>query len=105
MNENQQLLNRSEDSIVLTDQVNDYAGGTNTTNELAKVAIGALIGATLGAVAAALTIKGTAQKVNQTVKGVGNAVKGATGSFNQTLKGVGDAIKTLNLQLWTLTTL
>jgi phage-related protein len=52
-------------------------------------------GASLGAVTAALTIKGTTEKVEKTVKSVGNTVKGASGSFTETVANIGNAIKTI----------
>lgn len=62
MNETQQFSDQSEDIDLFTDQANDYVADSKK-NDLAKVAIGALIGATVGAVTAALTIKGTTERL------------------------------------------
>lgn len=96
MNENQQFSDKSEESIdLLTEQASNSGVDRSPNNELAKVAIGTLIGAALGGLTAALTMKGTTEKVDQAVKGVGNAVKGATKSFNQTVTNVSGAIKSV----------
>ena len=72
MNENQQILNEREDDRVRnqsnaidlsTEQSDDYAESGKTSNELSKVFLGGLIGATLGAVAGALLSKGTAPQI------------------------------------------
>ena len=71
MNENQQFSEQSEENIdFFTDQPNTYTAGSSSKNDLAKVVIGALIGATVGAIATALTIKGTTEKVDKAVKSV-----------------------------------
>ena len=104
MNENQQILNETEDDLVRnqsnaidfsTEQSDDYVESGKTSNELSKVFLGGLIGATLGAVAGALLIKGTAQKINKTVKNVGDTVKNASGKLNQTVKDIADAVQTV----------
>jgi gas vesicle protein len=60
---------------------------------LATVGIGAVFGALMGAAAAAFASKITIESVNNTVKGVGDAVKGAAEGVSTTVKGVGDAVK------------
>lgn len=104
MNENQQTLARTEDDLVITeptaidlsiDQSDNYTKSGQAANELYKVFIGGLVGATLGAIAGALLIKGATQKINQTVKNAGDTVKNASGNLNQTIKGIGDAIVTV----------
>ncbi|MFB2736962.1 hypothetical protein [Umezakia ovalisporum] len=67
----------------------------NSSQELSKIAFATFMGATLGALVGALAMRGAAQRVNKTVKNVGNLVKDTTDNFNQTIKGVGDAIKTV----------
>lgn len=102
MSENKQVLdvdtNLDSDYEIKVEQLpsrsdNYSAGAVKNDGLLAKVAIGALIGASLGAIAAALTNKGTAERVNQTIKGVGNTVKRAATGVNDTVKDVGDAVK------------
>jgi gas vesicle protein len=94
MNGDQQFSNNSKENIdVLTEPPNAHQADESTNNKLAIVAIGTFIGATLGALAAALTIKDTTDKVDQTAKNMGNAVKGAARSFNQNVTNLGGAIK------------
>lgn len=64
-------------------------------NGFFKIAIGILIGATLGGIAGALTNKSTVNRVNQKVKGVGNSVKGAAVSVSETVKEVGNAVNNI----------
>ncbi|MBD2775006.1 hypothetical protein [Iningainema tapete] len=103
MNENQQILEQDDDDVVINrlDAIDlstvqyDDTERQETKNEIYKVFVGGLIGATLGGIAGALLIKGTAEKINQTVKNVGDKVKGASENFSQTVKGVGDAVQTV----------
>ena len=69
MSELDQLLDTDEIIVeqILPQHVTDSAGADKFDGLLAKVAIGGLLGATLGVLAGALAHKGTAQKVNQTV--------------------------------------
>ncbi|MCA1994460.1 MAG: YtxH domain-containing protein, partial [Coleofasciculus sp. S288] len=96
MSENYQLLD-TDDIVVeqIPRQPDADSAETGMGNGLAKVAIGAVIGATLGAIAGALANKRTAQKVNLTVKNVGNTVKSAAEGVNQTVKDVGNGIKSV----------
>lgn len=63
-----------------------------TTNGFARVALGVLIGATLGGIAGALTNKGVVDRINRTVKDIGNTVKTTAVSVNDTVQEVGDAV-------------
>lgn len=60
-----------------------------------KVAIGALVGATLGGIAGALTHKGVVDRINTSVRGVGNTVRKTTAEIDETIKGVGDAVQSV----------
>jgi gas vesicle protein len=94
VSENNQLLDTDEIIVEqIPHQPDADTAGTGTSNVLAKVAIGAVIGATLGAIAGALANRSTAQRVNMTVKNVGNTVKNAAEGVNQTVKEVGDGIQ------------
>lgn len=96
MTNNQELLDQPNGNIDLFGKQPDAdTVDEDTENGLEKIALGALIGATLGAIAGALAIKGTAQKVNQTVKNVGNTIKNTASGFNETVKTVGDTINTV----------
>ncbi|MDR9899899.1 hypothetical protein G7B40_035885 [Aetokthonos hydrillicola Thurmond2011] len=103
MNSNQQFVDQDDDEITinrlgdidLSTEQSDDTEPKETKNELYKVFLGGLIGATVGGIAGALLIKGTAQKINQTVKNVGDKVKGASENFSRTAKGVGDAVQTV----------
>lgn len=97
MSDNNQLLDTDD---IIVEQIPPQTVTSSASTDkgdglLAKVAIGGLLGATLGLLAGALAHKGTAQRVNQTVKSVGNAVKGAAQSVDQTVKDVGDAVKSV----------
>jgi gas vesicle protein len=59
----------------------------------AIIGLGAVFGALMGAAAAAFASKVTVENVNNTVKGVGDAVKNAAEGVNTTVKGVGNAVK------------
>lgn len=99
MSEHDQVLDIDSDEIrveQLPHQTDTYSAETTRGNGLAKsVAIGALVGVTLGAIAGALANKGTAERVNRTVKGVGDVVKRAAEGVNNTVKDVGDAAKSV----------
>lgn len=89
-NGNQQVLNQPQENIdPITDQADVYDVEKKTNEAFNKIAVGTLVGATLGAIAGALAIKGTAEKVNQTVKNAGTTVRGAAEGFNQTVKDIG----------------
>ena len=80
----------TEDQATVQDQVEpNIDKGYN----LAAISTGAVFGASMGAAAAAFASKITIESVNNTVKGVGDAVKGATEGVGKTVKGVGDAVK------------
>jgi gas vesicle protein len=64
-------------------------------NNLNKVLLGGLLGATLGTLAAALSNKKTVQGANLAAKGVGDAVKSVGEGVNVAAKGVGEAAKTV----------
>lgn len=72
-------------------QTNEQKGNNN----LNKVLLGGLLGATLGTLAAALANRKTAQGANLAAKGVGDAVKSVGEGVNVAAKGVGDAAKTV----------
>lgn len=74
--------------------VSDNAtANTNRDPSLAKIGIGAVVGALVGAATVALASKVTVENVNNTVKGVGSAVKGAAEGVNNTVKNVGNAVQ------------
>ena len=97
MSEKNQVLDTDDEIRVeqIPYQSDDYSEGSSRGAGLTKIAIGALIGATLGAVAGALATKGTAERVNQTVKGVGNAVKRAAEGVNETVQDVGKSTQSV----------
>ena len=84
MNGNRQFSDTLEDKKdVSTNQADIDTANQNSTNELSKIVFGTFMGAALGALAGALAMKGTAQRVNESVKNVGNLVKDTTNNFNQ----------------------
>ena len=66
---------------------------TEIGNGLAKAAIGGVLGAVLGTVAVTLANKKTAQDINRSVKGVGNAVKNAASGVNGAVKNAVESVK------------
>ena len=80
----------TEDQATAQEQVEQ---NTDKGYNLATISIGAVFGALMGAAAAAFASKITIESVNNTVKGVGDAVKGAAEGVSNTVKGVGDAVK------------
>lgn len=72
-----------------------YVETSNDNDVLVKTAIGAFVGAVVGALAVNIARQFTVENVNNTVKGVGNAVKGAAEGINNTAKGVGNAVKSV----------
>jgi gas vesicle protein len=95
MNGSNQLLEKPEEntSLITEQQSNNY-GLEDTENGFAKVAIATLIGASVGAVAGILALKGSAQKINQSAKTIGDVIKSAVEGINQTVKSATDTIKT-----------
>ncbi len=71
----------------------DNAPNTDKGYDLTTIGLGAVFGALVGAAAAAFASKITVENINNTVKGVGDAVKGAAEGVNTTVKGVGNAVK------------
>jgi gas vesicle protein len=94
-NGNNQLLEKPEEntSLFMQEQSNSY-GVEDTENGFAKVAIATLIGASVGAVAGILALKGSAEKINQSAKAVGDVIKNAVEGINQNVKSASDTIKT-----------
>lgn len=94
MSETVQSVDKHDKKVdFISDQPDAQPVGTGISNGLAKVAIAGVVGAVVGTVAGALANKGTAQSINRTVKGVGDAVKGAAEGVNHTVKGAVDAVK------------
>jgi phage-related protein len=95
VNGNNQLLEKpQENTNLLTQQQSNSYGIEDTENGFAKVAIATLIGASVGAVAGILALKGSAQKINLSAKIIGNVIKNAVEGVNQTVKAASDTIKT-----------
>ena len=98
--ENEQLLvNRDENTDLImveqptTPQDDNAPANTDKGYNLATIGIGAVVGAVVGAAAAALASKVTVESVNNTVKGVGDAVKNVAENVDYTLKDVGTTVK------------
>ncbi len=87
------LVNHNENVEPVTLQNEVQPAGTSRSDSLARVGIGAVVGAVLGVVTVSLADKVTVENVNNTVKGVGEVVKGTANSVNNTVKGVGNAVK------------
>jgi gas vesicle protein len=68
---------------------------TTKNNDFGKVMIGALIGGTLGALVTAFANKGTAERLNESIRRVGNTVKNAASGVNDTVRDVGEAVQSV----------
>lgn len=90
----EQPVEKHEENLdSLTGQGDAQSVGKGMGNGLAKAAIVGVVGAALGTVAATLASKVKAQRINRTVKGVGDAVKDVAKSANHTAKGTVDSVK------------
>lgn len=76
-----------------SDDASDASNGAR--HAFTQIAIGALIGATVGGVATALSNRAIVNRVNQTVRGVGSTVKRAANSVDDAVRGVGDAVQSV----------
>lgn len=70
-----------------------------TGNGLLKIAIGALVGATLGGLAAALTNRETTEQINQTIRGLGKTAKTTAENLSNSVQSVGDAVNSVAANL------
>ncbi|NJL64585.1 MAG: hypothetical protein HC903_25685 [Methylacidiphilales bacterium] len=93
MNGNKQLLEQPENANNLVEQPNTDSVSEYEENPIAKIAIASLVGATIGAIAGVLALKNSSQRINQSIKNVGNTVKNVVENVNQTLKDTSDTIK------------
>ncbi|MGL4622200.1 DUF2382 domain-containing protein [Chroococcidiopsis sp.] len=76
-----------------TGQTEIHAVDADKSNGLAQLAIGGIVGAAMGTIAAILTDKNTANTLNRTAKDLGNVVKGTTESVNNTIKNGVETVK------------
>jgi gas vesicle protein len=92
MNSNQALIEEpiNGDRSSTQDNYNTPNG-----NGLTRIAIGALIGAALGSIAAALTHQETTERVNQTIRGLGSTVKATANNLNDSVQRVSTAINSV----------
>ncbi|MBW4542600.1 MAG: hypothetical protein KME43_26235 [Myxacorys chilensis ATA2-1-KO14] len=95
MSNNNYLLTPEETSADESANQFDDTTATPGKNGFSKIAIGILIGAALGGIAGALTSRSTVNRVNQTVKDVGNSVKGAAVGISEAVKEVGNAVNSV----------
>lgn len=86
------LGDRDRNVDTATDRTNAQID-TEINNGLTKAAIGGVLGAVLGTVAVTLANKKTAQDINRSVKGVGNAVKNAASGVNGAVKNAVESVK------------
>jgi gas vesicle protein len=62
---------------------------------LSKIALGALIGATIGGIVAALTLRENTERINQAVRDLGKTAKSTADSVSNSAQRVGDAVNSL----------
>jgi gas vesicle protein len=67
----------------------------SSDNGLSKIALGALIGATIGGIAAALTVRATTDRLNQVIRGVGRTARSTADSLSNSVQRVGDAVNSV----------
>lgn len=100
------VMNSNDVSTGLNDELDDHTNTTvdyigsdqtsaPTSNALTQIAIGAIVGATIGGVATALSNPTIVNRINQTVRGVGFAVKKAANGVDDTVRDVGDAMQSV----------
>lgn len=94
MNETEAISGEHDNNVdPVTDRTNAQSLDAEIGNGLAKAAIGGVLGAVLGTVAVTLANKKTAQDINRSVKGVGNAVKNAASGVNGAVKNAVESAK------------
>ena len=94
MIENEAISGEHDNNVdPVTDRTNAQTLDAEIGNGLAKAAIGGVLGAVLGTVAVTLANKKTAQDINRSVKGVGNAVKNAASGVNGAVKNAVESVK------------
>ena len=94
MSDREILLDKEETTTdEQTTSPNNVDPTINKSYNPAIIGLGAVFGALMGAAAAAFASKVTVESVNNTVKGVGDAVKNAAEGVNTTVKSVGNAVK------------
>lgn len=84
-----------EQFIQESDEQFDHATTTPTENGFLRIAIGVLIGAALGGIAGALTNRNAVDRVNQSIKRVGNSVKEAAANVSETVQELGNAVNSV----------
>lgn len=89
---NTPLLPAAESNVEDSTNYSNLDANPTANDGFTKVAIGVLVGATLGGIAGALTNRGVVDRINQTIRGVGNAVKRAAANVNNDVQNVGDAV-------------
>ncbi|PSB15715.1 hypothetical protein C7B61_06155 [filamentous cyanobacterium CCP1] len=67
-----------------------------SNNGLSKIAIGVLVGATLGGVAGALANPGVVDRINRSIRGVGDAMKRAAANVTDDVQHVGEAVHSVS---------
>jgi gas vesicle protein len=74
--------------------VNEINSASNN-NGISKIAVGALIGATIGGIVAALTLRESTDRINRAVRDLGKTAKSTADSINHSAQRVGDAVSSL----------
>jgi gas vesicle protein len=67
----------------------------SSNNGLSKIAVGALIGATIGGIVAALTLRESTERINRAVRDLGKTAKSTADSINHSAQKVGEAVSSL----------
>ncbi|GAB4365176.1 MAG: hypothetical protein Kow00121_01530 [Elainellaceae cyanobacterium] len=91
----------AKDDNDLADQASLNTNLSATADEaansgLSKIAVGVLVGATLGGVAGALANQEVVDRINQTIRGIGDAIKRAAANINNDIHNVGEAVHSVS---------
>lgn len=94
-NGNQVLTSDQPDPNVVSTSSIPETSDTARDQGWATIAIGALIGATLGGLAGALANKRVVNGINQVIKDAGSSLKKTTSNVNVAVQDAGDAVFTI----------
>lgn len=86
------LKTSADASTTLGNGNGELSDGSTTDTGLARVAIGVAVGATVGGILGALTNKSLVDRINRTVRDLGNTVKQMAANVNDNVQNVGEAV-------------
>lgn len=87
-----EIVTNSNQITATNDRRSSSNGHSPNENGLTKIAIGALIGATLGGLAAALANRETTERISQTIRDLGKTARTTADNLNDSVQRIGDAV-------------